>query len=134
MRKMKKAWDDLVKKSGEENEANRNTIAAYDSMMTRYIPALRWIYEYVLDVDFHCECCEIARVKLAHHRDKLIDLIESLGNFLEDLDYSGEEVCFDDSDGPDYNNAFCEGENRNYYSIIDKNILEILQDGKGGLE
>jgi hypothetical protein len=124
-----------VKKSDEACEENRKIIASYDLMMTRYIPALRWIYEYVLDVDFHCDCCETARAKLAHHRDKLYELIESLGNFLEDLDYSGTQYMPMDTDHLlDYNNAFCEGDlNRNFYSIIDKELLDMLQR-RGGLE
>ncbi|MBQ9930356.1 MAG: hypothetical protein IJO72_06225 [Oscillospiraceae bacterium] len=134
VRKMEKAWEDLVKKSNEACEENRKLIAAYDLMMTRYIPALRWIYEYVLDVDFHCDCCETARAKLAHHRDKLLELIESLGNFLEDLDYAGKPYTPTDTDQLlDYNNAFCEGElNRSFYAIIDAEILDMLQKRQGG--
>ncbi len=136
IRKMERAWKELVKKSDEACEENRKIIAAYDMMMTRYIPALRWIYEYVLDVDFHCDCCETARAKLAHHRDKLFELIESLGNFLEDLDYAGAPYTPTETDHLlDYNNAFCEGDlNREFYSIIDRDILRMLQRGKGEVE
>ncbi len=136
IRKMERAWKDLVEKSDEACEENRKIIAAYDLMMTRYIPALRWIYEYVLDVDFHCDCCETARAKLVHHRDKLFELIESLGNFLEDLDYSGASYMpLDDDIRLDYTNAFCEGDlNRDFYSIIDQEILAIIQRRKGGFE
>ncbi len=135
-RKMKVAWDDLVETSKKADAENRQAIADYDALMTRYIPSLRWLYEYVLDVDFHCDCCDIARAKLTHHRDKLFERIEDLGNFLEDLDYSGA-----DYDPPknkklvEYTNAFCEGENNSdFYSIIDKEMLDVVHRRKRGLD
>lgn len=135
-RKMKCAWDDLVETSRKASEENRRTIAAYDALMTRYIPALRWIYEYVLDVSFHCDCCSIARAKLAHHRDKLFELIETLGNFLEDLDYLGEDdTPLQNKDYVEYTRAFCEGEkNSDFYSIIDKEMLDVVHRRKRGLD
>lgn len=125
-KKMKKAWEDLLEQSDKACKENREMIKAYDSMMTKYIPALRWLYEYVLDVDFHCDCCDIARAKLAHHRDKLFELIENLGNFLEDLDYKGFEYAPSNVE-LEYQKAFCEGKNKEFYSIIDQKILDMVQ-------
>ena len=132
--KMKRAWEDLVKKSDEASKANHNTIQSYDLLMTRYIPALRWLYEYVLDVDFHCDCCNFAQAKLNHHKMKLGELIESLGNFLEDLDYLGDDYSpLGSEQRVDYNKSFCEGDkNYDFYSIIDKKLLDLVQ--RGGLK
>lgn len=128
-RKMEEAWKDLLEQSDKACAENREMIQAYDSLMTKYIPALRWLYEYVLDVEFHCDCCEIARAKLAHHRDKLFELIENLGNFLEDLDYLGKEYAPSQVETPiEYTKAFCEGEkNREFYSIIDSKMIDKVQ-------
>ena len=133
-RKMEKAWRDLLDKSNEACQDNQEIIKAYDSLMTKYIPSLRWLYEYVLDVDFHCDCCEVARAKLAHHRDKLFELIENLGNFLEDLDYQGTEGSPAGVDQlVEYHKSYCEGANKEFYSIIDEKIIDMVQRRKRGL-
>lgn len=133
-RKMHTAWQDLVIISEAASRENKQSIEAYDALMTRYIPALRWLYEYVLDVDFHCDCCDIAMAKLAHHREKLFERSESLGNFLEDLDYDGVEAPPSGEEFPvEYANAFCEGEkNCDFYSIIDRELLDALYKKEGG--
>lgn len=135
-RKMKTAWEKLVEVSNEASEENRRLISAYDEMMTRYIPALRWLYEYVLDVDFHCDCCAMARAKLAHHNKKLSEISEDLNNLLEDLDYPEEyEGDIPHEDFVEYTNAFCDGEkNIEFYSIIDKELLRIINNEEGGID
>lgn len=134
--KMKKIWNCFLEKNKEMIKDNKRIIDAYDKLLTRYIPSLRWLYEYVLDVDFHCDCCNIARAKLNHHREKLFELIEDIANLLEDLDYIGkEEAVIDNDEGVEYTRAFCHGEqNCNYYSIIDKEMLDLIYERKRGLE
>lgn len=133
-RKMEKAWRDLLKQSDEACKDNQEMIKAYDALMTKYIPSLRWLYEYVLDVDFHCDCCDVARAKLAHHRDKLFELIENLGNFLEDLDYEGFDYRPTGVDRKvQYHKAFCEGDNKEFYAILDQKILDMVQRRDRGL-
>ena len=133
--KMHAAWDKLLRSSDEVLAENRKAISAYDDMMTKYIPSLRWIYEYVLDVDFHLDCCKIADNKLSHHRGKLAEMIEALGNFLEDLDYDQTRDSYPQHNPKsiDYTKSFCDGEtNRKFYSIVDKEILDMIFGREGG--
>lgn len=126
-RKMKAAWEKLVERSRQASKENKEVISAYDSLMTKYIPALRWIYEYVLDIDFHRDCCKVARVKLNHHRQKLNERRDIIERFLADLDYidDGAETVKRDC-RVEYTKAFCEGENQEFYSVIDKEVLGII--------
>lgn len=130
-RKMRKAWKKLVETSDEMLAENAAAVKAYDELLTVHIPSLRWAYEYVLDVDFYRECCEIAGAKLAHHRSKLHERCEIVGNILEDLEGDGKEgdarikATVRDYD-IDYTMAFCEGRNKEFYSIIDKKILQLI--------
>lgn len=126
-RKMRKAWMELIEKSNEAMEANARAVAAYDALMTNHIPALRWIYEYLLDVDFYHDCCLIADAKLKHHRDKLAERIETVGNILEDLECEESyNVSSAQKVDLDYTRAFCEGDNKKFYSIVDEELLKII--------
>lgn len=125
-RKMKKVWEELVEKSHRATEENEKTIFAYDSLLTMYIPALRWMYEYVLDVEFFQDCCRIAGAKLDHHRKKLHEMIETIGNILEDLECDTDYPRSIKDHSIDYTSAFCEGKNRDFYSIIDSEIIKII--------
>ena len=53
-------------------------------------------------------------------------MIENLGNFLEDLDYKGFEYAPSNVE-LEYQKAFCEGKNKEFYSIIDQKILDMVQ-------
>lgn len=130
--KIDRAWDELVKRSDEACAENEKAIKSYDRLMANNIPALRWIYEYVLDVKFHCDCCEIARAKLSHHKEKLYEFIEAIGNFLEDLDWiENPSDRIENFEPPEYRCAFCEGDkNRAFYSVIDDDMLDVIRKNK----
>lgn len=134
-RKMKKVWEEFVERSKEATASNKKAIAAYDELLTKYIPALRWVYEYVLDVDFHRDCCRVARTKLNHHREKLFEMKEIIGNILEDLDVPKSDDVVQDHDYQiNYTRAFCEEENYDFYSIIDQKIRDIIYEREETLE
>ena len=95
------------------------------------IPALRWVYEYKLDVDYCAECCSVADAKIEHHRRKLRDRVASIKNMLSDLEYNDSEEeeasrnKINTEDAVDYNVSFCSGEkNRRFYSVIDLKELK----------
>ena len=118
-------------KSKEAAEDNKAAVRAYESLLTMHIPSLRWIYEYVLDVEFFRDCNRIAKSKLYHHAERLQLAAEILGNIIEDLEYEpdsryGELPKLD----IDYTQAFCEGRNREIYSIIDKDVEELIKRGR----
>lgn len=129
--KMRKAWQELLEKSKEAAEENKAAVRAYEALLTMHIPSLRWIYEYVLDVEFFRDCNRIAKTKLNHHTERLHQAAEILGNIIEDLEYDSEARY---GDAPkleiDYTRAFCEGRNREVYSIIDKDIEEFIKRGR----
>lgn len=130
-RKMRKAWEDLVEKSKEAAEENKKAVRAYEALLTMHIPSLRWIYEYVLDVEFFRDCNRIARAKLQHHTEHLHIAAEALGNIIEDLEYESEARY---GDAPkldiDYTQAFCEGCNREVYSVVDKKVEALIERGR----
>lgn len=131
-RKYREVWKEFKEKSDLILEDNASAAEKYDQLLTVYIPALRWIYEYKLDVGFYADCCKMARAKIEHHLQKLHDRVVTVGNIIEDLesDASGPEQIEDKvisivNDEIDYNVAFCSGKkNRSFYSIIDKHFLE----------
>ena len=126
-RKMSKAWEDLVAQSKKATEDNKKAISAFDKLLSKHIPALRWIYEYILDVKFHLDCCSVGFAKRDHHLEKLNELSETLGNVLGDLDCAHLEAEVDDGDfSVDYTIAFCDGDNYDFYSIIDKKLLDYI--------
>lgn len=129
-KKFRKAWDEFKEKSDEILKENAAVAEKYDLWLSEYIPALRWVYEYKLDVEFYVECCKMARAKIGHHIQKLHDRVVTVGNIIEDLeaDIATIDVGQADPDGKlDYNVAFCSGKNnRDFYSIIDKQFLETI--------
>ena len=128
--KMRKAWQELVEKSREAAEKNKIAVRKYEALLTMHIPSLRWIYEYVLDVEFFRDCNRIAKAKLHHHADRLYKAAEILGNIIEDLEYESEARY---GEAPrleiDYTQAFCEGSNREVYAIIDKDVEALIKKG-----
>ncbi len=131
-KKYRKAWKEFKKKSDEILEENAVAAEKYDQLLTVYIPTLRWVYEYKLDVEFYAECCKMARAKIGHHIQKLHDRVVTIGNIIEDLESDtsergqvAEKARSNVSDEVDYNVAFCSGKNnREFYSIIDTHFLE----------
>ena len=109
-------------------------------MLSGYIPSLRWIYEYKVDVEFYEDCCKIARAKLQHHSQKLERRAETVRNIIQDLvDNSGRNGG--DNADPfgtaidtiDYGLSFCSGENnRSFYSVFDKRFIRSIYTEKNG--
>lgn len=131
-RKMGEEWRKLINKSKTAISDNVAAAKAYDSLLTMYIPALRWVYEYVLDVDFFSDCCRIAGAKLSHHKEKLRECREMTEKILEDLECGdckpkGGAAGYD----IDYTRSYCEGKNREIYSVIDQKILNIIGKERG---
>lgn len=131
-KKYRKAWKEFKEKSDEILEENAVAAEKYDQLLTVYIPTLRWVYEYKLDVEFYAECCKMARAKIGHHIQKLHDRVVAIGNIIEDLESDtsergqvAEKARSNFNDEVDYNVAFCSGKkNRKFYSIIDTHFLQ----------
>ena len=126
-RRYKEAWNEFKEKSDKALEENAEAARRYDLLLSHYIPALRYVYEYKLDVEFYKECCKMASSKISHHKSKLHDRVVIVGNIIEDLEILESEAPGSDSDRAtiDYNVSFCCGkENREFYSIIDSEFLK----------
>lgn len=125
-----KAWKEFKEKSDQALEENKIAAQKYDQLLSVIVPALRWVYEYKLDVEYCLECCSVADAKIEHHRRKLRDRVTSLQNILGDLEFKDNERVetqsdpISNADAIDYNVVFCSGEkNQSFYSIIDKNFF-----------
>lgn len=137
-RKYKKAWKEFKEKSDACLEENRIAAEKFDQLLATFIPSLRWVYEYKLDVEFYADCCKIARAKINHHTQKLHDRVVTIGNILEDLEapnpeyrHSGESGNKNLRDAVDYNVSFCSGaKNKKFYSIIDPKMTCFKKPGK----
>ncbi len=124
-------WKTFKEKSDAVLADNANAARMYDRMLAEIIPALRWIYEYKLDVAFHIDCCKMAKAKAEHHVTKLGERVNAIGNMIEDLEVSNipqypleEKVA----GGLDLNVSYCTGEkNISYYSILSREQLDMLQ-------
>lgn len=126
-----KAWKEFKKKSDQALEENRIAAEKYDQFLSVIIPALRWVYEYKLDVDYYAECCSVADAKLEYHRRKLRDRVADLKNILGDLEFrktepeEWQEGAAARADAIDYSVSFCSGKkNKSFYSVIDKTFFE----------
>ena len=127
-----KVWKAFKTKSQQILAENDDATQKYDKMLSACIPKLRWMYEYVTDVEFYRDCCEIARAKLEHHAFKQKAYAGAIGNVLEDLQHSsdlrGVSVEVDPKE-IDYGSAFCNGEkNCKFYSIITAEELNSLYE------
>ena len=137
-KKYKKAWKEFKEKSDACLEENRIAAEKFDQLLATFIPSLRWVYEYKLDVEFYAECCKIARAKINHHTQKLHDRVVTIGNILEDLEapepeyrYAAESGNKNLRDAVDYNVSFCSGtKNKKFYSIVDPNMACFKKPGK----
>ncbi len=125
-----KAWKQFKEKADEMMNENKAAVQKYDQLLSTIIPALRWIYDYRLDVDYCIECCAVADAKMEHHRRKLRDRVSAIKMILSDLEY--DELAIDadlqrekNPDGVlDYNSAFCSGsKNRGFYSVVDNSFF-----------
>ncbi len=129
-KKYLKAWNDFEEKSNQALEENKIAVQKYDQLLSVVIPALRWVYEYKLDVAYCAECCSVADAKIEHHRCKLRDRVSSIQNILSDLEFKEPENTeaqyekANTTDAVDYNVSFCSGKkNRSFYSVIDGKTL-----------
>ncbi|MBQ3055406.1 MAG: hypothetical protein IJC88_04805 [Oscillospiraceae bacterium] len=123
-RKFAKAWAEFKKRSDEVLQENSLAADKYDQLLAAVIPALRWVYEYRLDVRYCVECCDVADAKLEHHRRKLRDRARDIQNVLSDLEYIDDgkrpKVQDGNTDKIDFNAPFCTGKkNREFYTVID---------------
>lgn len=131
-------WKQFKEKSDEALEENKEAIEKYDQLLTIYIPALRFVYEYKLDIDFYNSCCNLAKAKLAHHATRLKTMKEMIENMIDDLeidvrDEFGEDILEESGVDIDYQLSFCSGaKNRKFYSIIDDAFLKAIYKKEGG--
>ncbi|MBQ4040442.1 MAG: hypothetical protein IJC91_04820, partial [Oscillospiraceae bacterium] len=131
-KKYLKVWKEFKNRSQQILAENDDATQKYDKMLSSCIPQLRWMYEYITDVEFYRDCCEIARAKLEHHAFKQKAYAGAIGNVLEDLqcssDLRGSAVEVDPGE-IDFGSAFCSGEkNRAFYSIITAEELNTLYE------
>ncbi len=129
-REYRNAWEKLKKDSDKIIKKNAEAAEKYDQLLSTYIPALRYVYEYKLDVAFYAECCETARAKISHHMNKIKDRITTVNNIIEDLESdSSKHIKTKEEERDDieinYNISYCSSDkNRKFYSIIDETFLE----------
>jgi hypothetical protein len=133
-RKIRKAWEELQEISKQAGARNEAAAQAFSELLRKYIPSLRWIYEYLLDVDFYCDCCRVADAKKSHHRQKLQACREVVDNLLEDLEYEKAADALPEDYEIDYTRAYCEGVNRDIYSVLDEKTLDLIRKRKGAQE
>jgi hypothetical protein len=137
-KKYRVKWKEFKENSDAILEENRIAAEKYDQLLSTYIPALRWVYEYKLDVEFYTDCCKIARAKINHHTQKIHDRVVTLSNILEDLEVMQPErraaVSHDNRplrEMVDFNVSFCTGsKNQAFYSIIDDRMVGTYKAGK----
>jgi hypothetical protein len=133
-KKYRKAWKEFKEKSDLVLEENAIAAEKYDRLLSVYVPTLRWVYEYKLDVEFYADCCKMARAKIGHHIQKLHDRVVTIGNIIEDLEtdttesvHIAEKSRKNSNDEIDYNVSFCSGKkNRKFYAIIDTQFLKAV--------
>lgn len=144
-RKYYEAWDEFKAKSDEVLEENADAARKYDRLLKAYIPMLRYIYEYKLDVEFYLDCCAMASAKLAHHREKLDARIDFLKKVIEDLELRtwrdhDDESYYETAAGrytgsvtesPEYNFAFCSGKNCEFYAVFEPEMLMRIKKPEG---
>ncbi len=139
-RKYVEAWTDFKARADAVLEENAVAAKKFNKLLSVAIPALRWVYEYKLDVDYCAECCQVADAKVEHHRRKLRDRVTAIVNILGDLEYltDGEEdrdvEVQVNGDEIDYNVPFCTSKkNIAFYTVIDEALLG-LKDEEGGAQ
>ena len=133
-KKFGEAWKVFLDRSNQALAENAKAAESYDRLLSAVVPALRWVYDYKLDVNYRIECCDVADAKIEHHRSKLYSRVAAIKSILSDLERTTRE---DDeattvpraNEKPDYNAAFCSGkENRAFYSIISREFLNPSQN------
>lgn len=125
-----KAWAQFESRSKSAMGGNKNAVEEYNFFLFSVIPALRWVYDYKLDVDYYYDCCIVAKAKLEHHRKKLSEREMAIGNIIADLDAGrGGESKPDGNGEIDYTKPFCTGEkNIAFYSVFTAETLNSLRE------
>lgn len=125
-----KAWAQFESRSKSAMAGNKNAVEEYNFFLFSVIPALRWVYDYKLDVDYYYDCCIVAKAKLEHHRKKLSEREMAIGNIIADLDAGrGGESKPDGNGEIDYTKPFCTGEkNIAFYSVFTAETLNSLRE------
>ena len=125
-----KAWAQFESRSKSAMAGNKNAVEEYNFFLFSVIPALRWVYDYKLDVDYYYDCCIVAKAKLEHHRKKLSEREMAIGNIIADLDAGrGGESKPDGNGEIDYKKPFCTGEkNIAFYSVFTAETLNSLRE------
>lgn len=130
-----KAWAQFESRSKSAMAGNKNAVEEYNFFLFSVIPALRWVYDYKLDVDYYYDCCIVAKAKLEHHRKKLSEREMAIGNIIADLDAGRGGESRPDGNGEgkpgteiDYTKPFCTGEkNIAFYSVFTAETLNSLR-------
>ena len=130
-RKFKEVWNEFWQKNLQALQNNKNAAKHYDRLLTFYIPALRYTYEYYQDVRFKKECESIAETKIAHHLEMLKKRVEQTEDIIDKLQLgdSAENYTMPSlEDEIEYNRAYCSGrKNCEFYSVIDDGLLKIAK-------
>ena len=91
----------------------------FEDLLSFYIPSVRFSYDYKQDVEFYRECCASAEAKLNHHKAKMRERLETIGNIMEDLEVKPDPAVTADNGVPEYRLPFCVGDkNRAFYSVL----------------
>ena len=132
--KLKKVWDEFWSKHLKALESNKSSVLQYDRLLTAYVPALRYTYEYYLDVQFRRECEKLAESKLSHHIRKLQDRVDMTDKILSDLQLGTQtesNLITEKEYTIDYEKTYCTGKNNvALYSIFDDNAIKLIYKGR----
>lgn len=136
-----RAWKEFKDARDEMMKGNLQAVRQFNELLFTKIPALRWVYDYQLDVRYYAECCTAADAKIEHHLTKLKARVEAIRNIRsaveaitpDEYSHSGEDlysgVQYAAETKIEYDLPFCVGKvNRNFYAVIH---LQSLEDPSG---
>ncbi len=130
------AWEVFKEKSDQAKRENCLAAKKYSQLLSSFIPALRWVYEYKLEVEFYADCCKLAKAKINHHIQKLQNRITTMKNIIDDLEIDEKVIaqCGDTKQqndllkAIDYHVSYCtDKKNQEFYSLINRNFIESIQ-------
>ena len=132
--KLRKVWDEFWNKHLKALASNKASALYYDRLLTAYIPALRYTYEYYLDVQFRLECEKLAESKISHHIQKLQERVNMTAKLLSDLQLGNNTksgLISEDDYTIDYEKTYCTGNNNiALYSIFDDEAIKLIYKGR----
>ena len=132
--KLRKVWDEFWNKHLKALASNKASALYYDRLLTAYIPALRYTYEYYLDVQFRLECEKLAESKISHHIQKLQERVNMTAKLLSDLQLGNNTksgLISEDDYTIDYEKTYCTGKNNiALYSIFDDEAIKLIYKGR----